>query len=106
MLYSCSNRDTKARKSPVDNLFENEIRGAVKGWEMEIKEMGSSSKRMYIRNIADIFQKYYTQRGYNAKLWLYYAVLQIYRSHMKFRTLPVLSMDRQRYIKLLFLLSI
>lgn len=25
---------------------------------MEIKEMGSSSKRMYIRNIADIFQKY------------------------------------------------
>jgi hypothetical protein len=31
MLYTCSNRDIKARKSPLDNLFENEIGGAVKG---------------------------------------------------------------------------
>ena len=50
ILDYSSNRDVKKKKSPLDNLFENEIRGAVKGWGMEIKEIGGSSRRMYIRN--------------------------------------------------------
>jgi hypothetical protein len=57
-LYS-SNRDVKKKKSPLDKLFENEIRGTVKGWGMEIKGIEGSSRSRYIRN-ADIMPCYIT----------------------------------------------
>jgi hypothetical protein len=60
MLYSGGNRDIKARKSPLDNLFENEIRGAVKGWGD-----GNQGDGQFVQ------EDVYTQCGYNAKLRLY-----------------------------------
>ncbi len=49
----------------------------------------------------------YTQYRYNAcQIEVIYAILQIYPSHMNFRTLSDLSMGRQRHIKFLYLLSL